>query len=169
MLAHNGNTFDQPRARTRMIQHGLTPPSPVQEIDTLQIARRRFAFSGNTLNDLGRWLEVGQKEQTGGFGLWKKCMADDPAAWDKMKKYNKSDVKLLEDIYLKLRPWMETHPNVALIEDTADGCPKCGSAALTKQGYRYYGVSKRQRYQCRECGGWSRSRELTKTNATTSN
>jgi hypothetical protein len=47
-----------------------------------------------------------------------------------MRKYNPKDVKGTEDVYLKLRPWIEGHPNLAIYND--DGrCRSARSAART--------------------------------------
>ena len=110
-------------------------------------------FMSNTLNELGRVLGVGSKIRTGGFDLWIDCMAGDSKAWGKMVRYCKQDVILLERVYMKLRPYMKTHPNLSVI-DNPDGCSKCGSKKLIGRGYLYTNATKKHRYQCRSCGGY---------------
>ena len=159
VIAHNGKKFDVRKANARFIMNNMPPPSPFKVVDTLQEARKYFFFTSNKLNDLGKYLGVGQKVETGGFKLWKQCMDGDLKAWDKMVKYCKNDIILLEKIYLKLRPYMETHPNINLYSHDIDNkCPKCGSDKIKKEGFSYTSVSKYQRYSCRSCGGWFRDR-----------
>lgn len=161
VVAHNGVAFDTKKAQARMIYHGFPPPTPFKEVDTLKIARKHFAFTSNKLGDLCDSLGIGRKLETGGFETWLGCMRGDPKAWDKMKKYNKQDVVILEQLYLRLRPWTTTHPNIATIAERPTACPKCGSeAGMQSRGYSNTSLSRRQRFQCVACGGWSSGRPL---------
>lgn len=163
VIAHNGDQFDQRMANAKFIEFEMDPPSPYRSVDTKKVARRYFRFTSNKLDDLGDKLGLGRKAQTGGFDTWLGCMEGNQTAWNKMKRYNKQDVALLEKIYLRLRPWTENHPNVAVIANEPDGCPKCGSDELQKRGTRQTNTQTYQRYQCQGCGGWCRSRHADKT------
>jgi len=128
VIAHNGIAFDTRKIQARMLFHGLNPPSPYREVDTLKIARKHFSFTSNRLDDLCQTLGIGRKLATGGFDTWLGCMRGDPKAWAKMTRYNKRDVKLLVALYKKLLPWTTVHPNLATISGAAgEMCPKCGS------------------------------------------
>lgn len=155
VIAHNGVAFDTKKTNSRFIYHRIPPPSPYQEIDTKLVAKRYFKFDSNKLDDLGDYLKIGRKIQTGGFVLWKSCLDGDLKAWNTMKKYNKQDVQLLESVYLAMRPYMKTHPNRALMGGLKVACPKCKSLRIQKRGYIYTRVSVLQRYHCDDCGGWS--------------
>ena len=147
----NGDKFDMRKINTRFLQFRMPPPSPYKTVDTLKVARK-FAFNSNKLDDLGNDLNEGRKIKHSGFELWKGCMAGDKKSWAMMKKYNKQDVELLERIYLRLRPWVKTHPTVS---DVLDGCPKC-SGDLQSRGYACNRLMRYKRYQCNDCGGWCR-------------
>lgn len=153
IIAHNGDRFDLKKINARFVINGLKPPSPYKSIDTLKIAKKHFGFVSNKLNDLGITLGVGAKVETGGFKLWKGCMSGDMKSWKQMAKYNKQDVQLLEKVYLKLRPWASTHPNVTIDNDLC--CHTCGSTKVQKRGYNYSKLSKTQRWICTDCGSWS--------------
>lgn len=159
VIAHNGDAFDQKKSNARFLAHGFDPPMPYRSIDTLKIARRYFKFNSNKLGDLGTALQVGGKAETGGFNTWLGCMSGDKASWAKMKKYNKQDVVLLEKIYFKLRPWMDNHPGMNLLNDHLDSCPKCDLGPLQKRGTRQTKTLTYHRYQCQNCGGWSSGRQ----------
>ena len=149
LVAHNGKNFDFKWANRAFITYGLKPPTPTKQIDTLLIARSKFNFNSNHLTDLGKLLGVGQKTETGGFELWKACMAGDKKAFKKMLLYNKNDVELLEKVYNKLVPWMTNYP----ITEVGMFCPKCGGDVQFRGGY----VSKTRigkRFQCKVCGSW---------------
>jgi hypothetical protein len=151
VIAHNGNSFDQKKSNARFIAHGLPAPSLYKQIDTKLVAKRYFNFNSNKLDDLGKLLGCGQKLSTGGFDLWLGCASGDKKSWKKMTDYNKQDVVLLEQVYLKLRGWDNQHPSVALIAGV-DGCPNCVSKKIKKRGFNYTKTKKYQAYQCLECG-----------------
>lgn len=160
VIAHNGNSFDQPKCQARMMVHGLTPPSPYKQIDTKRLAKRYAAFTRNNLKWLAKDLNVAQKGDAGGFETWEGCLAGDPKAWRKMKRYNKQDIPPLEDIYKKLAPWMTNHPNMARITNMPEACPNCMAVGkLQSRGTRVTNVSRFFRYQCQACGHWCSSRK----------
>jgi hypothetical protein len=151
VVAHNGDEFDIKKANARFLAAGLTPPTPYKSIDTKKVAKKYFKFDSNKLDELGRYLGIGRKLQTGGFDLWKGCMYGDMKAWTLMKKYNKQDVDLLEKVYLRLRPWITNFPTF----ENRGVCRNCGSTRLQSRGHRYTISNKIQRLQCSGCGAWS--------------
>lgn len=166
VVAHNGERFDFPKIAGRAVVNGLKPPSPYKMVDTLKSARREFSFPSNSLEYLGIILGVDQKsshKEFPGFELWSECMKGNKKAWAEMKKYNIQDVVTLEEIYLKLRPFMRNHPNVSVFGENEEmECPKCGSTHLQMRGYAYTNVGKFHRFQCQGCGGWGRTRYTIK-------
>jgi hypothetical protein len=161
---HN-TQFDTKRLQARMAVHGLKPPSPFREVDTLKIAKSKFGFSSNKLGDLCEVMGLGSKAETGGFDTWMGCYNGDPAAWKKMKRYNAHDVELLEQLYYRLQPWDSRHPNLSTLSGRPAACPKCGSEdGMIARGTMLSGqVSVRQRWQCKACGGYCSSRKTQKT------
>ena len=151
VIAHNGDSFDLPKANTRFISHGLPPPSPYKTVDTLKIARKAFKFDSNKLDELGRYLGIGRKLPNTGFHLWRGCMTGDPESWKQMKDYNKQDVILLEKVYYLVRAWSNTYPVVNKGESI---CPRCGSTNVQKRGFSFTATTKKQRYKCLDCSGW---------------
>lgn len=153
LVAHNGDSFDIKKAKAKFIKFKLDPSALTRSVDTKKIAKSQFAFNSNSLNDLGEYLDLGKKINTGGFELWEGCMANETASWKKMEKYNIQDVKLLEKVYLRLKAWAPSHPSVAAIQDR-DGCANCGSENTQQRGTRVTTKKKYYRYQCQDCGHW---------------
>lgn len=161
VVAHNGDSFDIKILNTRFIAYDLRAPSDYKSIDTLKVARKYFRFNSNKLDDLGGYLDEGRKAPTGGFETWTKCMAGDAKAWAKMRAYNVKDVELLERIYLRLRPFMQNHPNLNLLDNSPQekkegfSCTVCQSFNTQRRGFTVTKVGRYQRHQCNDCGSWS--------------
>lgn len=164
LIAHNGNKHDQRKMNARFIFHGLKPPSPYQQIDTYLVAKRLFAFTSNRLDELGKYLGVGQKDKITP-NVWEACMQGDRKSFEKMAKYNKKDVELLERVYKKLRGWDRRHPFIGVSgprrkrfsEMEGLVCPRCGSNRLSSKGWKETVASYYRQYQCLDCGGFCSS------------
>ena len=159
ILTYNGRRFDLPLLNREFIKAGLAPPAPYKHIDLLETVKKQFKFPSNKLDYVCRELEIGQKVAHEGFKLWVKCKEEDTEAWAKMKEYNIGDIDILEKLHDKLLPWIVGYPNAALYTAVdAFQCTTCGSTHLQKRGFHVTGVGRYQRYQCNDCGSWSRSR-----------
>ena len=157
LVAHNGNSFDIPKINTRFLLNDLPPTKPFQSIDTKVIAAKQFGFSSNKLDALARYFGFKVKLGTD-FELWDKCLRGDEVALSYMEEYNQYDVELLEEVYLKLRPWIKNHPNVGLyMESDIPVCGNCGSSHLHEEGEYFTQVGRYKTYRC-ECGALSRVR-----------
>lgn len=167
VIAQNGRDFDLKKINARMVMHDLPPYAPVRVIDTRIAAKRHFGFTSNKLAWLSKHLTAAKKSEHKkfpGFELWVECLKDNPAAWREMKHYNATDVISTEQLYLKLRPWIEGHPNLATYMDKgAKACPKCAGTKLISNGYRTNQYGRYKRMQCQGCGGWSFARTPVNT------
>jgi len=153
VIAHNGDAFDLKKINARLAVHGFRPPAPFKTIDTLKIARSKFKFDSNKLDNIGRYLGKGRKLAHTGAKLWRDCINGDEKAWRIMRRYNARDVDLLFDVYQELKAWAPNHPNLRLY-DNRPGCPKCGSENVKRRGYNVNRVNRVERFQCYGCGGW---------------
>lgn len=154
IVAHNGDNFDYRYLKTRMLKHGLSALPPVTSIDTYKVAKQQFMFNSNKLDYLGKFLGLGGKKSTP-KGLWLEVLAGSQKAIQTMVDYNKRDVTLLRDVFLKLRPYMPNHINRELFGKT--GCPRCGSHKVQSRGVHRAISRVYQRYQCQSCSGWFRA------------
>ncbi len=159
VIHYYGSKFDMPTLYQEFLAIGLGPPSPVIQIDLLTTVRRRFRLPSNKLDYVARHLGITGKMKHKGMELWKECMAGNDKSWKVMKAYNIQDIKLLEEVYDRLLPWISNHPNHALFaEDEEMRCPNCGSTHLHKRGLSYTKTMTYHRFRCSDCGSWSRSR-----------
>jgi len=162
IVAQNGARFDLPRINSRLIANGYGPYSPVRVIDTLAVSRRTFGFTSNKLAWVAKYTTDQHKSEHKkfpGFGLWKECLNDNPEAWREMEKYNKQDVIATLELYKKQRPWISNHPNLSAYAEERQGCPKCASPRVQARGYAVTQSGKYQRFQCSDCGAWSRGKQ----------
>lgn len=165
LIAHNGDNFDWKIFTSRCIYHGLEPPPKPLMIDTLKSARKEFKFSSNALRYLAKFLKVSLKDESPD---WKGVAIGDREAIKYCEIYCRGDIRALEGIYLKLRPYITNHPNLnAMLNGIEyDACPSCGHFDQESRGYRYTKAGKYQRYRCKEssggCGAWSQSKKNLK-------
>lgn len=152
LVGHNGDRFDLRMFNARLIYHKLPPLPKIITIDTLKEAKKVAKFTSNRLDYLGDFLGSGGKQNTSP-GLWLRAQSGDKGAIREMVKYNKTDVEILEELYLRLRPYMKTHPNLSPPEERS--CPRCGSTHTIVNKIRTRASGSRYRtYQCRSCGGY---------------
>lgn len=155
VIHYNGTKFDMPTLNKEFLLANMTPPSPVKQIDLLQVAKKQFRFVSNKLDYVSQQLGLGKKTAHMGHELWIKCMNKDPDAWALMEEYNINDVILLERVYYKFIPWIKHHLNLNNFSEELV-CPNCGKNHYQKRGFSYTTTSKFQRYQCKDCGNWFR-------------
>lgn len=159
VVAHNGDAFDIKKINSRLLVHGFEPPSPYKTIDTLKIARKHFKFDSNKLDNIGLYLQVGRKLPHTGKDLWLGCMSGDARAWRTMRRYNAQDVRLLESVYEKVKPWASSHPDLRAYTGRT-GCPVCKSQKVQCRGFNVAKIRKTQRMQCQDCGHWYAGRVI---------
>tara|TARA_R100001377_G_C3186691_1_gene108842 strand:+ start:444 stop:1379 length:936 start_codon:yes stop_codon:yes gene_type:complete len=150
VIAHNGDRFDLRKLNARFIDNDMQPPTPYKSIDTLKIARKEFAFVSNKQDYLTKHFKLEQKLSTE-FKLWVDCIGGNQARLDEMEEYNRHDVMGLEQVYLKLRPYIKNHPNLGVLMDM-DVCPSCGCEYLDETDANYFtGANKFPVYRCQGC------------------
>lgn len=158
VIAHNAKKFDNKVANAMFIRHKMTPPSPYRTVDTLTVARSVAKFNSNSLDNLGETLGIGRKTKVKHSDMWYDCLMGDKKAWKQMQVYNDQDVILLEKLYKVLLPYITNHPNMGVLSENPDSCPKCGGKHLHRRGLRHTNAGAMQRYKCVDCGGWCAER-----------
>ena len=102
VVTHNGKKFDLPVIRSRAVELGFKPFSPIKQVDTCLIAKALFNFELNKLAYIAKYLGVAEKSEHKkfpGFELWAECLKFNPEAWDEMVAYNIQDIITLEQVY----------------------------------------------------------------------
>lgn len=153
IVGHNGDKFDLAWVRTRCLFHGVELFPTYVSIDTLKVARSKFKFNSNKLNYIATFLGIGQKIKTD-YDLWKNIvLKKDKKAMDKMIKYCKMDVILLEKVHKALSNHIpaKTHFGVVFGADRGT-CPECGSDDLIRNCGRVTASGvKKIMFKCKTC------------------
>ena len=173
VVTYNGDKFDLKVLNTMFITEGMTPPSPVLSLDLYKTVSRNFKFPSKKLAYVADVLIGDTKIQNGGHVLWRHCLDPDVhpdtrrKGWALMARYCRQDVDLLEPLHKVLEPWLPGTTNFALLNDSVSGCRKCGSEKLVKRGFAHTATRTYQRYQCTDCGGWSRGSKVYRSSINT--
>lgn len=164
VVAHNGNSFDVPLFRTRLVMHNFPMHKAVKQVDTLQIAKK-LKFNSNRLDGLAQQIGLSRKLENSGMPLWLDCMQGKQDALKTMQEYNEQDVALLEEVYLKLRGFNTKTPNAAHYhDDDKIRCQVCGSDDVEYTGNSVFtAASEFKEVKCNSCGSRSRTRQNSMT------
>jgi len=149
VIAHNGDRFDLRKINARFVSNDILPPTSFRTIDTFKVTRREFAFESFKQDFLTKKFKLQEKKATGGIDLWIEVQKGNQEAIDKMLDYNIHDVKGLEDMYLKIRPYIKNHPNLGVLLDE-DVCPNCASPNLLETDSEYF--TSANRFPVLRCG-----------------
>jgi DNA polymerase elongation subunit (family B) len=156
VVTHNGKRFDFRFLQTRLRHHKLPPLPKLVHIDTCMVAKGNLYALNNRLQTLLRFFTDTEKMENGGWDLWVQSHAKDEKALSKMEKYCKRDVTGLEALFNELMPFIKL-PNANMFT-SEQVCPTCSSSSLQRRGEALTVNGRYQRYQCQECGTWSKSK-----------
>jgi hypothetical protein len=151
VITYNGDKYDIPKLTGAMVLRGLVPPPPLTSIDLLKTVKK-FGFVMNRLAYIGPLLNAGRKMKHEGFQLWRSVLEGDAQAQKRMKEYCIQDVRVLVDLYEKIKPFIKNHPHLG---DNYGECGACGSNHVQARGWRRTKFFRIRRLQCQECGSWS--------------
>lgn len=155
VVAHNGDRFDIKWLRTRCLYHGIKFPAFIKTLDTLPKVKYFFNFPTNHLNDIGRYLGVGQKLDTD-YDLWVDvCLNHNQEKLQYMIDYCNMDVVLLQDVYEKIKSYVDSNTHQGMHKGKAKWtCPQCGSENVEyiKPAISGTGNITGRVMECKECG-----------------
>lgn len=155
VLGFNHINFDMKKMRGQFALLGMDDIKPPTNIDIFRTVRQ-MGFPSSKLDYIAQAFGIGRKVRHPGMEMWKDCLAGCPKAQRKMAQYCKGDVRLTEDVYYRLRPYITNHPH--LRDTQGHCCSNCGADAMTSQGWKrtkYYRV---QSLKCTACGAWGQGK-----------
>lgn len=156
LVHHNGDRFDLKLLNSRLLYHNLDPLPHIPTVDTYKVIKKVCKLPSYKLDFLTKVFGLVHKQKIEG-SIWLDITFLKPKALKILRDYNRQDVKCLEALYLKLLPYMTTHPHVGALKnlDRFGSCPKCGGTKIKKNGVRCTASGiRKQELQCRSCGGY---------------
>ena len=169
VIAHNGDKYDIRKINWFFALHNLEPNNRYQSIDTYKKAKQLWGAESCSLGYLLQSFGYNGKGHLHADD-WDAVMAGDKQAIKYAEQYCRDDVYGLEDLYLKLRGWMRTHPNMSIyyemyqpLKKDEKYCPRCletiYEAKWTKQ-YRTPSGTVYKSCNCPHCGAVLRGQKL---------
>lgn len=157
VVGWNSARFDTRWLQAEFQRMGLSRPSPYANVDLMRSQKRDAFMLSNKLESRRLWLGEDGKAETGGFGLWKGVMDGNRESRRMMEEYNRRDVEITEEEFNRMRAggWVRGLPNHAI--DGGHVCSHCGSERLQARGVQVSKTRRYKRFQCRDCGGWSKA------------
>jgi DNA polymerase elongation subunit (family B) len=157
VVGHNSDNFDVKWLRTRCLYHGIPMIPDYASLDTYKLSRASFRFNSNRLDYISKFLGFKGKTNTQ-FKMWQDIVLhNDQKSLDKMVRYCKNDVRILEKVYHAIQNYTKHKVHVGVLNgESKASCPSCGSTNTikrTKETVTSAGTIKR-RCSCNDCGKW---------------
>jgi DNA polymerase III epsilon subunit-like protein len=107
-IAHNGNRFDLPFLRTRLLRHNAGPLPSTKLVDPVLLARNKLRMNYNSLDSLASHLRCNSKTEVDP-GMWLTAALDgDRKAMNYIVHHCVQDCITLENIASKLKVYSTT-------------------------------------------------------------
>lgn len=151
-----GDRFDVPMLKARMIKHGMEPLSPKLSLDLWKSVRYTFKLHSNRLNVWEQFLDVEDRKSQIDFEAWLKAAHGNKEAMEEVVDHCRRDVLVLEEVYKKLKPWLDKEPPRSLFTNEQGVCTSCGSENVVRRGYKVATTRTYPQYKCKDCGHWFR-------------
>lgn len=151
VIAYYGSGFDVPYVNTRAFVNGLKPPVPFTLIDPWKTARSHLKLARNDMGSVAALLGSPPKTHLP-WDEWQRARYGHKKAIDKLLKYNVNDIRVLEDVYLRLRPVIKDHPYIGATGASRLRCPACGSTHGRSHDLRRTKTFEVYRRRCGSCG-----------------
>lgn len=152
-----GKRFDVPMIESKMLKHKLGPLAPKYHLDLWEAARKYFKLHSNRLAAFEQYLGTESSKTAIDFDSWLRAAHGDKKAIAEVVDHCRKDVMVLEEVFVRMRPWLEKEPPRALFTGEQDACPSCGGKHIEKRGYKVAATRMYKQLHCLDCGKWFRS------------
>lgn len=115
IAGHNVENYDVKRANTRFLLNGIEPVASKKTLDSLKIARSKFAFESNRLGYISQKLGLRDKDDIRNKDWLKIVTTGDEATLKKVLRYNRGDVMNGKGVLEKLMSYSGKSPNYGAI------------------------------------------------------
>jgi len=160
-IFHYGARCDAKFIRTKLQEYKLPLiPTPLNYVDTCEIAQRELALKSNSLAALAQFLKLEEQKMPVTEIEWQLAFTGHATTLKKVEKRCASDVRLTELVYEEMLPLCSKHPAITklrqdgLVKKFPKNCPRCGVSAIQSNGVRLTASGRYLRWRCRNlsCG-----------------
>ena len=102
IAGHNVDAFDVKKLNTRLLLNGIEPVTGKKTLDTLKMARSKFAFESNRLDYISQKLGLRPKDHIDNRDWLKIVTTGDAPTLKKILKYCRKDVSIGKDVLDRL-------------------------------------------------------------------
>lgn len=153
VVTYNGKMFDQKWINGKLWSYGMELLPPVPHVDLYQIAKVTLNASRKSLKNLAYVGGFKEAKEEVAWSEWMKAISCHLPSLRAVVKHCRADLKVTEEMYTRLRPYVRQHPKVA--GPASEPCPVCAGTHFHRRG-RYISTMKTERFraQCQGCGHW---------------
>lgn len=147
-----GVRHDVPLVDSRLVHHGMKPLPHVGHIDGWRVAKYKLRLPSNRLETVSRFLGVAEKTPIRDE-MWVRARSGYKDGLSYVYRHGLQDALVTKQVYKKLLPLIEKHPNIYRIGNTDNRhCRNCGGKHVQRDGFDYAEKTVYRRYECQECG-----------------
>lgn len=122
LAGHNVDRFDVKRANTRFLVNSIEPVTDKKSLDTLKIARAKFAFESNRLDYISQKLGFRPKDDIHNSDWIEIVTTGNEKTLKKVLKYNRGDVREGKKVLERLMSYSGKRDYYGTV--TLEGAPK---------------------------------------------
>lgn len=151
IVTYNGKRYDWPALQAKALHYGLGALPNIPHIDLYYTVKSNMKISRKSLQNAAYFLNLSNEKTPVVGNLWLEAQSGNKKALAEIVRHCRADVLILEELYLKIRPLVRTHPRV----NGYGPCRFCGSKDLISRGtYITKTKNPQRRIQCKDCAGW---------------
>jgi uncharacterized protein YprB with RNaseH-like and TPR domain/DNA-directed RNA polymerase subunit RPC12/RpoP len=159
LVGHYSKRFDHRFIQSRCLYHKLPVIPNPPHVDTWHIAKYQMAIGSNSMKNIAKFLKCDNQKDSLPIHIWRRANAYDEECIEMIAEYCLQDVRTQYSMTQRLMPLANAIPNMnLLVNSTKYLCSGCGSDNVQKRGFHFTKINKYQRFQCMNCGKWSRGR-----------
>lgn len=157
--------YDEPFLKTKLLMNkSKVYMKPVPHIDLYTTSRNKLKLSSNRLANFQRAMRLSETKTPVDPYHWKRARAGYQQSLRYIVNHCIADIKVLEESYRTLRPYIAGHPNLQVIwppkrGDQKKRCPRCSSKQVILVGHWPMPTRRMLQYRCKTCGGYARAPE----------
>ena len=108
LVAHNGNFFDLPYLRTRLLRWGLPRLPEVKLVDPWRIARNKLRLKSNSLGNIANYVGIKQEKTPLHMSVWVDATFNGSRkAMNTIVEHCQKDVVVLEGVLNMVKPYIK--------------------------------------------------------------